>query len=235
MDDVTAVVTGGTSGIGRAVAEAFAARDATVGVCGRDADGVDDTVAALEDRGGGGVVGMRADVRDEFDVERFLEATARAGDGIDVVVANASVRHGSPDEAPIQESSYAGFDDVLRTNARGTFTAFREAHPHCNSGARLLASTCPSARDAPAGAGAYAPSKAAVEAIARSFAADTDHVVGCVDPGVPAGGAEGTPARDEVADHDEIAALYVWAATECDPALLDGGVVDRDDWQTATA
>lgn len=230
MQRTTAVVTGATSGIGRAVATAFAEADATVAVCGRDADALDVVVDQLADAGEGEVAGVRADVRDEFDVERFVETASRTGDGIDVVVASAGVFHGDPGEASIAETAYSAFDDELRTNARGVFATFRESLAHLNEGARLLVPTGSIARDTKPGLGAYAPSKAAAEAIARQFAADTEYVVGMVDPGKVETDLAGPGGREPA----EVAGLFEWAATECDPADIDGQVVGLKAYRQAT-
>jgi NAD(P)-dependent dehydrogenase (short-subunit alcohol dehydrogenase family) len=230
MDGKTVVVTGATSGIGRAVATAFAAADATVAVCGRDASAIDDLVEELEAAGDGAATGLRADVRDEFDVERLVEAASRVGDGIDVVVANAGVYHADPGEEPIAESSYAAFDDEFRTNVRGVFATFKEALPHLNEGARLIVPTGSVARDAKPGLGGYAPSKAGAEAVARQFAADTEYVVGCVDPGKVETDLSGPGGRAP----GDVAAMFAWAAADCDADALDGAVVGLADWKKAT-
>jgi len=165
----TAVLTGGSRGIGRAVASAFAERGVHVVVCGRDAPEVD-AVADEIDPSGALVTAIRADVRDEFDVERLMETAARAGEkpGIDCVVANAGIYHGSTGGTPMVEESYAAFDDTLRTNARGVFATVREAIPHLNDDARMLVPSGRIAREAMAGYGAYAVSKAAAEASSGS-------------------------------------------------------------------
>jgi NAD(P)-dependent dehydrogenase (short-subunit alcohol dehydrogenase family) len=219
MDEATAVVTGGSRGIGAATVRALAAEGAHVVTCGREADTLE-TVAADAD---GQVTTVRGDVRDEFDVERLLERAARMGDGIDAVVANAGVYHGDPGETPIDGESYSSFDDHLRTNARGVFATFREALPHLVEDARMVVLSGRIAREVTAGYGSYAVSKAATEAIARQFAADTDVPVGAVDPGTvdtDLTGGRGT-------DPDRAADLVVWALADADAETLDGAVVDR--------
>ncbi|GAB3676649.1 SDR family oxidoreductase [Halopiger thermotolerans] len=234
MSELTAVVTGGTRGIGRAVAGAFASAGATVVVGARDGAEVNATVAALEDATAetATAAGLRTDVRDEYDVERFLETASRAGprSGVDVVVPAAGVYHGEPGETPTDGESYSAFDDHWRTNGRGVFATIREALPHLNDGARVLVPTGSVAREPAAGYGSYAISKATAEAVARGFAADTDYVVGCLDPGQVATDLAGDAGRDP----DDVAGLFVWAATEADAADLDGSVLGLREWKRAT-
>ena len=230
--DGTVVVTGGTRGIGRAVADAFAAEDATVVVGARDGDAIDETVTALEETTAATAAGLRTDVRDEFDVERLLETASRAGDhgGVDVVVPAAGVYHGEPGTTPTDDEPYSSFDDHWRTNGRGVFATIREAIPHLNDGARVLVPTGSVAREAMPGYGAYAISKATAEAVARGFAADTDYVVGCLDPGQVATDLTNGSGRDP----SDVAEMFVWAALEADGADLDGSVLGLSEWKRAT-
>lgn len=232
MDERTVLITGGTRGIGRAVATAFVERGAAVVVGARDGDAIDETIADLETEDGS-IAGIRTDVRDEFDVERLAETASRFGDasGIDVVIPAAGVYHGDPGETPIDREAYAAFDDHWRTNARGVFATIGEAFAHLNADARVLVPTGSVAREAYPGYGAYAVSKAGAEAVVRGFATDTEYVVGCLDPGQVATELTGGEGRDP----ETVAPMFVWAATEAEPETLDGEIVGLKAWKQATA
>ncbi|WP_121741301.1 SDR family NAD(P)-dependent oxidoreductase [Natronorubrum halophilum] len=235
MTGTTAVVTGGTRGIGRAVAEAFVDNGTTVVIGARDGDAVAETVGALEERlepSRATVAGVRTDVRDEFDLERLLETASRTGDsgGIDLVVPAAGVYHGESGATPTDRDSYSAFDDHWRINARGVFATILESLPHLNDGARVLVPTGSIAREAKPGYGSYAVSKATAEAVARGFAADTAYTVGCLDPGQVATELSGGTGRDP----ESVAGLFVWAALEAEPDEIDGSVVGLKEWKQAT-
>ena len=82
-------ITGGTTGIGRAIAVLLAAEGAVVHICGRDADHLKDAVARIESVGTGG--GTAVDLTEDGAVERFFDAAGDAMGGIDAVVINAAV------------------------------------------------------------------------------------------------------------------------------------------------
>ncbi|GAA0228378.1 SDR family NAD(P)-dependent oxidoreductase [Haladaptatus pallidirubidus] len=228
MDGLTAVVTGGTRGIGRQVTRAFAEAGANVALCGRDADAVDETVAAIENAGGT-AVGLRADVRDEFDVERLMETAARfENDGIDVVAANAGIYHGTPGETPLVTEPYAAFDDTFRTNCRGVFTAIRESLPHLSESARVVVPTGGIGHETEAGYGSYAVSKAGAEALVRGFSAEIDQTVVGLDPGAVATEMMGGRGREP----ETVAEMFVWAAT--DAKDVNGEIVGLKQWRQAT-
>ncbi|MFC3477197.1 SDR family oxidoreductase [Halobacterium litoreum] len=220
----TVAVTGAAGGLGEAIARAFADDGATVALGGRDRDAIE----ALADELGG--VALRTDVRDEFEVERLLEEASRAGEesGVDVVVPCAAVFHGDPGNAPLDETAYSAFDDTMRTNLRGVFAAVREAVPHMDETGRVLIPTGSVAREAKAGFGAYAVSKAAAEGAMRQFAADCEQAVGCVDPGTVDTALHGLGGRDP----SEAADLFTWAASV--PEELDGEILGLKDWKQAT-
>ncbi len=233
MDDTTVAITGGTRGVGRAVTAAFVAEGAHVTLCARDGDDVEEVTAQVTDAAGA-ATGVRADVRDEYDVERFLETAARAGpsEGIDIVVANAGVNHGTPGEMPLHEEPYARFDDTMRTNVRGVFTTVKEASPHLREGARILVPSGAVARPdgVKPGMGAYAVSKAAAEALVRGFETDMEATAFVVDPGLVATDVTDGQGRDP----EDVAEMFVWTATGADPEEHGGGVVDLRAWKKAT-
>lgn len=224
----TAVITGASRGLGASVARLFAADGVHVVGCGRDADALESVATDIRE-GGGSVTVQRADVRDEFDLERLMETAAREGGAIDCVVTCAAVYHGPAGETPLAGESYASFDDHVRVNGRGVFGAVREAVPHLAGDARVLVPSGEVAREARAGFGSYAVSRALAEAVARQFAADLDHTVGVIDVGTLATGIAGGGGRDP----DDIASMVRWAATAADPATLDGNVTDRQAWRRA--
>ncbi len=227
MDGKTAVVTGASRGLGREIADLLAAKGAHVVACARGEEQLTELKEA-------GCTVQRADVRDEFDMERFAETAARSGPnpGIDLLFANAGVYHGHPGDTPLAEEPYSRFDDHLRTNVRGVFATVSEAVPHLNGGARVFVPSGGVARDARAGFGSYAVSKAGAEAVARQFAAELDATVGVLDMGFLS--TELTDNTEKGRDPADVAGIALWAATEADPADLNGAVTGIREWKTAT-
>jgi 3-oxoacyl-[acyl-carrier protein] reductase len=98
LKGLKAIVTGGSKGIGRRCADAFAAEGAHVAVCARNGQEVDETVAAITAKGVTGF-GQALDVADKAALEGWIEASADALGGIDIVVANVSALAVTDDEA----------------------------------------------------------------------------------------------------------------------------------------
>lgn len=221
----TVVVTGATGGIGSAVAHAFAEADHMVVLGGRD----EEALAALAADVSGETVTVTADVRDEYDLERLAELASRQSDGgIDLVVPCAAVYHGEPGETPLAETSYAAFDDTLRTNTRGVFATVRECVPHLAADGRVIIPTGAVASGAHEGYGAYAISKAGAEAVMRGFAAELEQAVGALDPGVVATDLTGDRGRAP----EDVADMVRWAA-RVDPDTLDGAVLGLREYRSS--
>lgn len=220
MPRSNALITGASRGIGAAVARRFADSYDHIAICARNQDTLSAVEADLQSKPAD-VLSMRADVRDEFDMEWFIESTARRGGPIDTIVPSAGVYHGSPGATPLADESYAAFDDTLRTNTRGVFTTIKEAIPHLAAAARILVPSNAIARKAKPGYGAYAISKAATEALARGFATELSATVTILDPGhLPT-----SPTADEDPE-PATAEFFDWAAHTADETTLDGAVID---------
>jgi 3-oxoacyl-[acyl-carrier protein] reductase len=116
LEGKTAVVTGGSRGIGAAVARELHARGVNLGLCSRSGDalGLDRTVAHA------------CDVRDAAAVAALCAATAERFGGIDILVANAGVgAYGPFSELPLEQ-----LDEMIDVNLKGTLYAVRAALPH---------------------------------------------------------------------------------------------------------
>ena len=232
LTDATVLVTGTSRGIGRALLAMFAAEGATVVGCARDGDALDDAVAEATADTEGSVEGVVADVQSERAVADLVDAAAEAGDSdtIDVVVANAGVNHGAPGEMPIGSEPYDRFDDTLATNLRGVFAVAKEAHDVMPDSGRLLVPSGSIANEPTERMGAYAVSKAAVEGLVRQFSVDAAHTAAVVDPGMVESDLSGPGGRDP----EDVAPMFVWAASGADADEIDGERVDLRTWKRAT-
>lgn len=121
----TAIVTGSTKGIGRAIAEALVREGLSVCVSARKGDEVERTVGELSEVGEGRVTGVVCDVRDYDEVKALFEHTTDEFGGVDVLVNNAGIGiFGRVDETSVED-----FRAVIETNLFGVFYCCREAIP----------------------------------------------------------------------------------------------------------
>lgn len=160
----TALVTGGTSGIGLATAQRLAAEGAHVFVTGRTQDRVDAAVTAIGD----GATGVVADVTDAAALDRLGEAIRKHGQGLDVIFANA----GGGEFATLEEETPEHLADTFARNVGGTVFTVQKMLPLLNAGASVvLTGSTAATRGVPA-FGAYAASKAAIRSLGRTWAAE---------------------------------------------------------------
>ena len=120
-----AIVTGGTRGIGRAIAEALLREGMNVCVCGRDAGDVERAVGEMGDAGEGRVTGAVCNVRDHEEVKALVAHAVEEFGGLDVLVNNAGVGV----FGTVEEMEPEDFRAVLETNLFGVFYCCREAIP----------------------------------------------------------------------------------------------------------
>jgi 3-oxoacyl-[acyl-carrier protein] reductase len=121
------LVTGGASGIGRGIAEAFGRQGASVALTAFSSDGgAAETVAAIE-AAGGRALALRADVTQEAAVARAVAAVVERFGGIDVLVTNAG---GLLQRSRVAECSRALWDEALAVNLTSTFLCCRAVIPH---------------------------------------------------------------------------------------------------------
>src|SRR5947208_5086070 len=159
----TAVVTGSSRGIGRAITEGLAANGAAVVVnYVSNTKAVQEVVAAIEAKGGRAIA-VQADIADLSDVRRlFDEAESQLG-AIDIVFANVGVAV----IKPVVEASEADFDLVFGTNAKGTFFTLQEAARRVRDNGRIIAVSTGGTKMFFTHTALYLGSKGAVEQFVR--------------------------------------------------------------------
>jgi 3-oxoacyl-[acyl-carrier protein] reductase len=121
----TAIVTGGTRGIGLAIARALVAAGANVSISARHEDEIETVAAELSKFGSGRCVGFVCDVRDEAHVKSLFANTLAALGGLDILINNAGIGI----FAPVETTSSDDFRAVIETNLCGVFYCCHEAIP----------------------------------------------------------------------------------------------------------
>lgn len=127
MIDGSVVVTGADRPLGKAVATRLAGDVDGLILGGADGAQLEDLAEELAGSGQP-VKPVRADPRDEFDIERLVEIGAR-GEDLGAVIPSDRIVHRDP-AAPLETASYAAFDDLIRHNVRGVYATVREALGH---------------------------------------------------------------------------------------------------------
>jgi NAD(P)-dependent dehydrogenase (short-subunit alcohol dehydrogenase family) len=171
----TALVTGGTSGLGLAMAAALAEAGLRVAVTGRSGQRAADAAGSLP-----GALGIEMDVRDEQSIARAVEAAWSRLDGIDMLVNNAGIGmrtvnpHFMTEPRGFWTVSPQGFRDVIETNLTGYFLVAREVVPRMLAAGRgrIVNISMNHATMTRAGFIPYGPSRAATESLSQIMAAD---------------------------------------------------------------
>jgi gluconate 5-dehydrogenase len=178
LNGTRALVTGATSGLGRAMAAALVAAGAQVALTGRDLARAQAVASDL----GGEAMGVALDVRDEASVRDGVDEVEAAFGGIDLLVNNAGIgqRTVNPrfltDPEPFWRAAPDPFRDVVETKMTGSFLVAREVVPRMLTagGGRVVTISMNESTMTRAGFAPYGPSGAGVEALARVMAADLE-------------------------------------------------------------
>jgi NAD(P)-dependent dehydrogenase (short-subunit alcohol dehydrogenase family) len=239
------VVTGGNSGIGLATAQAFAAEGARVAIVGRNPV----TLAQARELIGGDTVAAQAELSSLPEIARaFAEIGATMG-SVDVLFANA----GTGAMIPFEQVDEALWDQVIDLNVKGTYFTAQHCLPLMGAGGSIVLCSSVSAVRSMPGASLYAASKAAINSIGRSLAAELvgrgirvnvvmpggiDTPIMTRTPGVPAEAADkvfemmasGTP-MGRIGRPEEVAATVLFLASAEASYItaaefhVDGGVI----------
>lgn len=171
----TALITGGNSGIGKAIAFALADAGCHLIISARRESENRKTASEIRDKTGSEVTAVQADVSDEEECQRLAKEAVAATGAIDILVNNAGIGGGGR----IEETDTATFDRVLKTNLYGPFWLSRETLPHLRknpideaTGLRgsIINISSVSGKEAWAGHASYCSSKFGLMALTQALA-----------------------------------------------------------------
>jgi NAD(P)-dependent dehydrogenase (short-subunit alcohol dehydrogenase family) len=191
-----AVISGGTSGIGLAIAKRFVEEGAYVYIFGRRQKQLDDARAAI----GSNVTAIQADAADLGDLDRVAETVRKAKGKVDIVVSNAAL----VEQVGLQEITPEHFDRTFGLNARGPLFLVQKLLPLVGRGGSIILVSSAMHSMGLANHSTYAATKAALRSYTRTWAAefkDSGIRVNTLSPGVV-----DTPMLDSQARNAEQAA-----------------------------
>jgi 3-oxoacyl-[acyl-carrier protein] reductase len=218
-----ALVTGGSRGIGAAIAKRLAADGASIAITyAKDSNAASSVIRGIE-AAGGKAVAIQADAVDPGAVQASVENAVAALGKLDVLVNNA----GTAIPKPFQEATLEELEHIINLNIRGVFVTTQAALKHMNNNGRIIMiGSCVGERNLTPGLAAYAATKGAVKMFAQSLSREVGSrgiTVNNVQPGPidtdlnPAAGDWATPQKAVTALNryghvDEVAALVAFVA-----------------------
>jgi 3-oxoacyl-[acyl-carrier protein] reductase len=218
-----ALITGGSRGIGAAIAKRLAADGASVAITyTKGADAAAAVVKAIE-QAGGKAIAIQADATDANAVKSAVEKTVSTFGSLDVLVNNA----GTAIPKPFEETTLQDIDQMFNLNVRGTLVATQAALKHMKSGGRIIMiGSCVGERLVTPGLVAYSATKGAVKMFTQGLSRELGGrgiTVNNVQPGPidtelnPAAGDWATPqtamtSLGRYGRADEVAALVAFVA-----------------------
>ncbi|CAN7547315.1 SDR family NAD(P)-dependent oxidoreductase [Caballeronia sp. LjRoot31] len=159
-----AIVTGGNSGIGLAIARRFIAEGAFVYVTGRRLAELEKVVSELGDQ----AVAVQGDVANVEDIDRLYAKVRDEKGRVDIVVANAGI----VGNETLEETTVENFDQLFAINARGVLFTVKQAIPLMSDGGAVIAITSMATAKGIPGYSAYSATKAAVRSFVRTWTAE---------------------------------------------------------------
>lgn len=224
LTNKVAFITGGSRGIGAAIAKRLAADGASVAITySKGAEAAAAVVQAIE-KAGGKALAIQADATDDAAVAAAIEKTVATFQGLDILVNNA----GTAVPKPFEEATIEELDLVLGLNIRGVFMATKAALKHLKTGGRIInIGSCVGERTLTPGLAAYSATKGAVKMFTQGLAREVGTrgiTVNNVQPGPidtelnPASGDWATPQKAVTALNrygkvEEVAALVAFVAS----------------------
>jgi NAD(P)-dependent dehydrogenase (short-subunit alcohol dehydrogenase family) len=162
--DKTALVTGGSSGIGFVAARLLIAEGARVAITGRDRAKLDAAASELGEK----ALAIHADLDDPGAIESMYKQISDAFGSLDVVFANAGISG----PTPLGSTTAAQFEAILRTNLTGVFLTVQSALPLMKAGGAIVLNGSVMRELGSPGSAAYAATKAGVTGMAKVFASE---------------------------------------------------------------
>lgn len=228
-----ALVTGGTRGIGRAIAAAYLGAGARVFICGRDENYL--VTALRELRSSGDIDGCAVDIGRAEDAKKLTRRAVERFGAVDVLVNNASIL--GP-RVPIADYPEAAWEEVLRINLSGIFFLTREvlALMFAKGTGSIINVTSGVGRQGKARWGAYAVSKAGIECFTEILADEIKNTAVRVNAVNPAATrtemrAVAYPEEDPLTlpRPEEIVGIFLYLASDASSAIT-GRSLDARDW-----
>ena len=164
LQNKTAVITGGNSGIGLATAKAFIAEGARVLITGRNQDALQKALAEL----GSQATGIISDTANMKDIGALREQVAAVFPTVDILFLNAGVAK----FAPIEAVDEAAFDDMFNINVKGSYFTIQQLLPLMKEGASIVVNASINAHVGMANASVYSAAKAAQLTFIRTLSAE---------------------------------------------------------------
>jgi NAD(P)-dependent dehydrogenase (short-subunit alcohol dehydrogenase family) len=197
LKNKVAVITGGNSGIGFGIAQAFKNEGVKGAIVGRNQE----TLASAAAQLGDDFIAMNADVTNLADLERMFAETAKKFGKIDVLVANA----GAGTTGTVAVTSEADYDKLLDLNLKSVYFTVNKALPFMNDGGSIILIGSNAAHRAYPSFGLYGAAKAAVIFLAKAFS--NDLLDRKIRANVITPGTTDTPAFDKFVPAEQIEAV----------------------------